>query len=312
MIGAAALLFMLTGAANLAAYDNAGLANIYATSLPTAESVTLLAINFDGSLILGMSEGHLRGITASGLRGINASGLRGINASGLRGITASGLRGINASGLRGITASGLRGITASGLRGITASGLRGITASGLRGITASGLRKVNKHSAIAVFEEIPLVAVGPLTYRTDGGNSINVLGQNVIFDEQTAVISFDSDKSFPVVAEGKDAFKLLAADDYIAVAGEIIGPGEHLGTVIIKLPERYSDGISLAYARSMAADVNYVIGLAKSGTTEIDFTGALYDSQFMPASNGSVVEYFGFTTSHTRLIAAYGKVISKK
>ena len=248
MIGAAALLFMLIGVADLAAYDNAGLANIYATSLPTAEGVTLLAINFDGSLILGMSEGHLRGITASGLRGI----------------------------------------------------------------TASGLRKVNNQSAIAVFEEIPLVALGPLTYRTDGANSINVLGQNVIFDGQTAVISFDSNKSFPVVAEGKDAFKLLATDDYIAVAGEVIGPGEHLGTIIIKLPERYSDGISLAYARSMAANVNYVIGVAKSGTTEIDFTGALYDSQFMPASNGSVVEYFGFTASHTRLIAAYGKVISKK
>ncbi|MDH3512395.1 MAG: hypothetical protein OER85_16225, partial [Gammaproteobacteria bacterium] len=108
MIGAAALLFMLIGVADLAAYDNAGLANIYATSLPTAEGVTLLAINFDGSLILGMSEGHLRGITASGLRGI--------------------------------------------------------TASGLRGITASGLRKVNNQSAIAVFEEIPLVALGPLTY----------------------------------------------------------------------------------------------------------------------------------------------------
>ncbi len=279
-ISFAAFFLALAGSANIAADDAPGIATIYAMTIPTSRSVTLLGINADGSLILGMSESHLDGITASGLRGI--------------------------------TASGLHGITASGLRGITASGLRGITASGLHGITASGLRNSTTQVPIAVFEEIPLIALGPLTEISNGAASINVLGQAVIFDDQTAVISFDTSEPLPIVAKGKDAVKLLNVDDYIAVAGEIMGPAEHLGTVIVKLPKQYLDGISLAYVRNMTAEINSDVGTAQSGSTEIDYTGALYNNHLVSTSSGSVAEYLGFTTTKKRMIASYGHIISMK
>ena len=96
----AAFFLALIWVPSIAADDNPGIATIYATTTPTSNGLTLMGINVDGSLILGMSENQLLGITASGMRGITASGLRGITASGMRGITASGLRGITASGMR--------------------------------------------------------------------------------------------------------------------------------------------------------------------------------------------------------------------
>ena len=271
-ISFATLLLALTGSANIIADDAPGIPTIYATTVTKSESVTLLGVNADGSLILGMSESHLNGITASGLRGI----------------------------------------TASGLHGITASGLHGITASGLHGITASGLRNGTTQAPIVVFEEIPLIALGRLTERSDGEASINVLGQDVIFDDQTAVISFDANEPLPTVAEGKDAIKLLNVDDYIAVAGEIMGPAKYLGTVIVKLPKQYLDGISLAYVRNLTAEIKADVGIAQSGSTEIDYTGSLYNSELVSTSSGSVAEYFGFTATKKKMIAAYGHIISKK
>ena len=160
------------------------------------------------------------------------------------------------------------------------------------------MRNSNNRAPIFVFEDIPLIALGPVTKGPDGVASINVLGQNVIFDRQTAVISFDANESAPTIAEGKDAVKLLNEDDYIAVAGEIMGPAEHLGTVIIRLPKQYFDGISLAYVRNMMPSYgNSDIGIAQSGSTEIDYTGALFNNKFNAASSGSVVEYLGFTTT---------------
>ena len=243
------LLFACASSANTTANEIPGVASIYATTLPTSESVSLIGINADGSLLLRMSESQLRGITASGLHGI----------------------------------------------------------------TASGLRDVANQAPMVVFEEIPLIALGPVAKRSDGEASISVLGQDVIFDSQTAVISFDANEPLPIIAEGTDAVRLLNEDDYIAVAGEIMGPAEHLGTVIIKLPEQYFDGISIAYVRSMTlAEQNSDFGIAQSGSTEIDYTGALHDNQLVPTSSGSVIEYFGFTATKDKMIASFSHNISHK
>ncbi len=238
----------------------------------------LTGIRGDGSLALGIS----------------ASGLRGISASGLRGISASGLRGISASGLRGISASGLRGISASGLRGISASGLRGISASGIHLNGSTHYSQSDEQSSID-FEPIPLVAVAPIDNITIDNSMISVNGQDVIFDEQTVLLTRNNTGQF-ITLTGLDAIKNLAVGNYIAIAGELIDPGQQLATIVIQLNVPYVDGASPIFLSAILNYVSQNVGEARSGKSTIIYSGALHDRRLLRTEVGDIVEFYGYRT----------------
>ena len=284
-------------ASGLRGISASGLRGISASGLRGISASGLRGISASG--LRGISASGLRGISASGLRGISASGLRGISASGLRGISASGLRGISGSGLRGISGSGLRGISASGLRGISASGLRGISASGLRGISASGLRSDSEGAVppLVAFEPIPLIAVGVVSETSAGSSVATVIGQQIVIDDQTLLVTVGSNHSSPSVAIGSDIFDQLSEGDYVAIAGEVMDPGYNLATVVVKLEQPYVDGASPAYLRSMLTSTDTSLALASSGNTRIDYSGALNNKSLSGIHPRAVVEYIGFTAA---------------
>jgi hypothetical protein len=259
--------------------------------LDDGQGFSLLGFHEDGSLIMGIS----------------GSGLRGISGSGLRGISGSGLRGISGSGLRGISGSGLRGISGSGLRGISGSGLRGISGSGLRGISGSGLRSI-----VQLDEPLPIVAIGPITRMENDDNSIALLGQNIVFDDQTITILSYENRSESLIAVGRNGFGSLQDGDYVVIAGENMDPGQSLGTVVIQLSTAFVNGSSPVYLRTILDSVLPSIGRASSGATQIDFSGALHDDALTGVSKGSIVEYFGYTSGSeaAKLVATYGRNIS--
>jgi hypothetical protein len=207
----------------------------------------------------------------------------------------------------GISGSGLRGISGSGLRGISGSGLRGISGSGLRGISGSGLRSI-----IRLDEPLPIVAIGPISRIARDDNSIALLGQNIVFDDQTVTILTNDDGPESLVAAGRNGLESLQDGDYVVVAGENMDSGESLGTVVIQLSTTFVNGSSPVYLRTIVDSILPAIGGASSGATNIDFSGALHDDALAQVPNGSIVEYFGYTSGSdsTKLFATYGGDVS--
>jgi hypothetical protein len=259
----------------------------------------------------GSSGSGLRGSSGSGLRGSSGSGLRGSSGSGLRGSSGSGLRGSSGSGLRGSSGSGLRGSSGSGLRGSSGSGLRGSSGSGLRGSSGSGLRNFrNTPHYEYSFDELPLLAVGPISEVSTDGNIVEVLGQSVIIDDKTTFITFDLNGALVSIDEGVKNLDYFNKGDYIAVAGDLIDPGLQLGTILIKLPRRFIDGASPVYVRAILDSVDLSVGRASSGNTLIDVTATLHNTRNLSTQSGNVVEYFGYTyANYQSLVATSGNIV---
>jgi hypothetical protein len=266
-----------------------------------------------GSGLRGSSGSGLRGSSGSGLRGSSGSGLRGSSGSGLRGSSGSGLRGSSGSGLRGSSGSGLRGSSGSGLRGSSGSGLRGSSGSGLRGSGGSGLPAFRGEPRyISSFDELPLLAVGPISEISTDGNIVEVLGQNIIIDDKTILITFDLNGELISIKEGLKNLDNFNKDDYMAAAGDLVDPGLQLGTILIKLPRRFTEGASLVYVRTILDSVDLSVGRALSGSTLIDFSATLYNTRNSLAQPGNVVEYFGYTyANHKSLVATSGNIVGR-
>jgi hypothetical protein len=191
--------------------------------------------------------------------------------------------------------------------GISGSGLRGISGSGLRGISGSGLRSI-----IRLDEPLPIVAIGPISRIARDDNSIALLGQNIVFDDQTVTILTNDDGPESLVAAGRNGLESLQDGDYVVVAGENMDSGESLGTVVIQLSTTFVNGSSPVYLRTIVDSILPAIGGASSGATNIDFSGALHDDALAQVPNGSIVEYFGYTSGSdsTKLFATYGGDVS--
>jgi hypothetical protein len=163
-------------------------------------------------------------------------------------------------------------------------------------------------------EPLPILAIGPITEITGKNSAIGLLGQQIVFDDQTITIttSFDED-SESIAANGQEGINSLLIGDYVVVAGENMAAGESLGTVVIRLSTTFVNGASPVYLRTMLDSVLPAIGSASSGTTKIDYSGALHDDALAQISNGSIVEYLGYTSASdsATLIATYGNNISE-
>ncbi len=264
----------------------------------------------------------LTGFADNGNNGVAGTILRGILSNGdlllgqsqntrLTESSDSGLRGSSGSGLRGSSGSGLRGSSGSGLRGSSGSGLRGSSGSGLRGSSGSGLRNFrNTPHYEYSFDELPLLAVGPISEVSTDGNIVEVLGQSVIIDDKTTFITFDLNGALVSIDEGVKNLDYFNKGDYIAVAGDLIDPGLQLGTILIKLPRRFIDGASPVYVRAILDSVDLSVGRASSGNTLIDVTATLHNTRNLSTQSGNVVEYFGYTyANYQSLVATSGNIV---
>jgi hypothetical protein len=272
----------------------------------TTVSLTIVAILLP---ITGTTNSENNGLSGITLRGVLSNGdlvlgqhrqnsLASSSSSGLQGSSGSGLRGSSGSGLRGSSGSGLRGSSGSGLRGSSGSGLRGSSGSGLRGSGGSGLPAFRGEPRyISSFDELPLLAVGPISEISTDGNIVEVLGQNIIIDDKTILITFDLNGELISIKEGLKNLDNFNKDDYMAAAGDLVDPGLQLGTILIKLPRRFTEGASLVYVRTILDSVDLSVGRALSGSTLIDFSATLYNTRNSLAQPGNVVEYFGYTGS---------------
>jgi len=257
--------------------------------------VTLVGINGDGSLLL-------TGVSHSGSLGLKGSGVRGLKGSGVRGLKGSGVRGLKGSGVRGLKGSGVRGLKGSGVRGLKGSGVRGLKGSGVRSVTYE-----NDNSTVVDYG-IPLVALGPISSIDNASGTIQILGQVVQVDSVTRTIIIEGKLD---TASGLSGLALLSAGDYIAVAGEVMDPGQHLGTVLVRMPTPYVEGATPVYVRTIVESVEHEIAHVSAGDTSINFGAALYDGVLLNLDQGSVVEFFGTTAAdHTTVNATAGNIIS--
>ena len=170
----------------------------------------------------------------------------------------------------------MRGLKGSGLRGLKGSGLRGLKGSGLRGLKGSGLRSVtyeNDNSTVVDYG-IPLLALGPVSSIDKASAAISILGQVVVVDSVTQTVVLGEQLN---TANGLSGLMLLNAGDYVAVAGEVMDPGRHLGTVLIRMPTPYIDGATPVYVRTIVESVDREIATVSAGQTLVNFGAALYD-----------------------------------
>ena len=239
---------------------------------------------------------ELNGINGSGLRGINGSGLRGIHGSGLRGINGSGLRGIHGSGLRGINGSGLRGIHGSGLRGINGSGLRGIHGSGLRGINGSGLRTQSNASNSQIDARSDLLVIGQVDSVDATFSSFTVAGQEIFVIETTLTLGSD-DVGLPMLGA------------YVAVSGDLLAPGQAIGSAVINLPTDYIEGVSPTYVRAQTESVDNAPHIRTAGALQIDTGNASWTEGQTASSPVQIIETVGHV-SDGKLIAFSAAVLA--
>ncbi len=221
---------------------------------------------------------------------------------GQPGVTLVGINGDGSLLLTGVSHSGSLGLKGSGVRGLKGSGVRGLKGSGVRSVTYE-----NDNSTVVDYG-IPLVALGPISSIDNASGTIQILGQVVQVDSVTRTIIIEGKLD---TASGLSGLALLSAGDYIAVAGEVMDPGQHLGTVLVRMPTPYVEGATPVYVRTIVESVEHEIAHVSAGDTSINFGAALYDGVLLNLDQGSVVEFFGTTAAdHTTVNATAGNIIS--
>jgi len=229
---------------------------------------------------------------------------------GQLGVTLIGIDGDGSLLLTGVSNSVSLGLKGSGVRGLKGSGVRGLKGSGVRGLKGSGVRSVTyeNDNPTVVDYGIPLVALGPVSSIDYASGTIGILGQVVVVDSVTQTLDLEGNLD---TANGLAGLTLLSAGDYIAVAGEVMDPGQHLGTVLIRMPTPYVDGATPVYVRTIVESVDQEIANISAGETSINFGAALYDSALFDVDQGSVVEFVGTTAAdYTAVNATSGNIIS--
>jgi|GEM_PF-5568533 len=224
---------------------------------------------------------HLFGISEEGqiLVG-NDSQSAGASSQGIR---QGGVRGIRQGGVRGIRQGGVRGIRQGGVRGIRQGGVRGIRQGGVRGIRQGGVRSTGDLDFSS--NPIPLIAIGPL--QTSQDDRLVVMGQDILTDYQTIVI--DSLTGDEITLES------IAPGSLLLVAGDTMGPGEQIATVVSVLKADYVPGSDSVYLRANLSAADNMVARATSGNTSIDYSQTLFDSELAALGGNEIIEFFGTT-----------------
>jgi len=136
----------------------------------------------------------------------------------------------------------------------------------------------------AVTDDIPLLAIGPITAIDREKGTVTVNGQSFTTDSQTGIYLQPTNLG--------DTDNLLE-QDYVAIYGEIMDPGFSLATVISELPEEYVPGSSEVYLQLALDSNDSTKAIAASGQTVIDYSAALAKNDLVGTMPGDVVEFYG-------------------
>jgi hypothetical protein len=202
---------------------------------------------------------------------------QGIRQGGVRGIRQGGVRGIRQGGVRGIRQGGVRGIRQGGVRGIRQGGVRGIRQGGVRGTSELDFSN----------NPIPLIAIGPLQKAED--DSLVVLGQSILTDDETIFID--------AVTGDEIIFENIELGSFLLIAGDTMGPGQQIATVVSVLKSDYVPGSDSIYIRASLSGADNLIARATSGKTSIDYSQSLFDSELTALTGNETIEFFGTTGS---------------
>jgi hypothetical protein len=160
-------------------------------------------------------------------------------------------------------------------------------------------------SAISITEnnDLPLVAIGASKIiHSDKQDALTVNGQQIIFDDQSAIVFInpDSDKA-------PTAIDSIQNGDQIIVYGELVGPGILLATEVVVTGDKHVEGASQTYLRAIVEHTGD-IGIAYSGNTIIDYTGTLSSDNLSQIKPGDVVEVHG-TSFDSYFLAEAGYLV---
>ena len=149
-----------------------------------------------------------------------------------------------------------------------------------------------------ITDDIPLIAIGPISKIDLASNTITVNGQRLIFDSQTSTHTDGSS------SQGIAGLALLNTTDYVQIGGDVMDPGLSLATSVEVLNESYVEGSSAAYVRAIIGKHASSIGHAYSGQSVIDYTSALSTSLLSNFSENDVVEFAGTSVGGTFLASS--------
>ena len=168
-------------------------------------------------------------------------------------------------------------------QGIRQGGVRGIRQGGVRGIRQGGVRSTGDLDFSS--NPIPLIAIGPL--QTSQDDRLVVMGQDILTDYQTIVI--DSLTGDEITLES------IAPGSLLLVAGDTMGPGEQIATVVSVLKADYVPGSDSVYLRANLSAADNMVARATSGNTSIDYSQTLFDSELAALGGNEIIEFFGTT-----------------
>ncbi len=145
---------------------------------------------------------------------------------------------------------------------------------------------------IVATDEIPLLAVGPVSEIDTAAGTLTVNGQVFVVDSQTGVYLLEASSAGTEPA-ANDSPETLQAQDQVAIYGEMMDAGLGLATVISEIPEDYVAGSTTAYIRVEIGADDANTGVALSGDTVIDYTAVLAAADFPEVTSGDVLEFYG-------------------
>ena len=162
-------------------------------------------------------------------------------------------------------------------------------------------------SAVSTAENnnLPLVAIGAgKIIRSGKQDVLTVNGQQIIFDDQSAVFVINPDSGKAPTAIDKNS---IQNGDQIIVYGELVDPGLVLATEVIVTGDKHVEGASQTYLRAIVERTGN-IGIAYSGNTIIDYTGTLSNNDLSQIKPGDVVEVHG-TSFDSYFLAEAGYIV---
>ncbi len=135
-------------------------------------------------------------------------------------------------------------------------------------VALSGIHQIESQN-----DDIPLLAVGPISNIDAENNTFSINGQLFITDAQTEVADQTS------------------VGDYVAVGGEIMNPGISLATTVVAIDDDYIAGASPAYIRVIIENIEPALARATSGASKLDYSASLHAD--VTISQNEEVEFFG-------------------
>ncbi len=162
-------------------------------------------------------------------------------------------------------------------------------------------------SAISITEnnDLPLVAIGASKIiHSDKQDKLTVNGQQIIFDDQSAIFFINPDSDKAPTAIDKNS---IQNGDQIIVYGELVDPGILLATEVVVTGIKHIDGASQTYLRAIVERTGN-IGIAYSGNTIIDYTGTLSSDDLSQIKPGDVIEVHG-TSFDSYFLAEAGYLV---